>query len=156
MSSTSFPDSLTGPGKNTARLWGLSVCRSDGCLWWPVWTSSTGKSKSGTSSLSLVHPFILLWARTRPGAAAASSRLSARHFIITLSVPFVCQCLWECDVVHLKRERERACGGSQHSHTPSFGCKHGKYAWHERHAENPSWSVHRRQPMKQGDTEPKT
>ncbi len=55
MSPKSFPDSLTGPGK-TAGLRGLSVCLSDGCLWWPVWACSSGKSKSWTSSLSLHHP----------------------------------------------------------------------------------------------------
>lgn len=51
------PFSIHWQGRNTAGLWALSVCRSDGCLRWPVWTCSSGKSKSELPlSLSLLHP----------------------------------------------------------------------------------------------------
>lgn len=71
MNPKSLLDSLTGL-RTTARLQGLPVCGSDGCLSWPVWTCSPGKSELNFLPLP-PPPSILLCDWTRPGAAAASS-----------------------------------------------------------------------------------
>lgn len=95
-----------------------SVCRSDWCLLWPVWTCSSGKSMSSTSSLSPRSPqsSTLLCEWTSPGAAATSSACQHSRSSLCLQA-FVIQCLCVTRFTH------RHCRGSQHTQIQSFRSK---------------------------------
>lgn len=122
------PSLIHWQDREKLQCWGLLVCLSDGCLWWPVWTWSSAKSKSWTSSLLLPPPSCVTGPAQEQLLLPLPVSTALHH---SPSKSFLCVCV--CGV------------HSERSHTQSFGSKWAKNACHERHTKNPSWSAHRKQ-----------